>query len=94
MAPEWLIDIFVLEKHPDGTGKTCPDGVIDAPFRIQADDFAEIVLEQAARGVWRGLAAFLGLKGVESDPKKDEASIVIIAASFRPGQPTEPAVHT
>ena len=60
-----------------------PQRFVDAPSTIQGHQFAEVVDESSTfTGGYRLKLALVGIGRIESDPKEDEAGVVIVAASF------------
>ncbi len=92
--PKWVEDIAVLHEGSDGAGETLPDGIVDALLRVEPDNLAKIIGECVTLASDYVLKLpLISIRGVESDPEKDECGIGVIGRGFCSTYPTNGTMH-
>jgi hypothetical protein len=83
-----------LHEGSDGAGETLPDGIVDALLRVEPDNLAKIIGECVTLASDYVLKLpLISIRGVESDPEKDERRVWVIGRGFCSTYPTNGTMH-
>ena len=89
VLPERIEHKAVVQKHPDGSRKVVPYGVVHPMAGIESHHLSEVARERGAlpgRRVVKLL--FIRVGRVEADPQEDE-SCAVVRGLFRPSDPID-----
>ena len=92
VVPERLEHVAVLEEEAEGPREPGPDEIVQEVLAVELHEPLEEAIEHGL--LRRRLALDLvGVGGVEGDPEKDEAGVVVAVAPFGAAQPAHGSVH-
>jgi len=89
MVPEGLEHELVIDQQANGTREALPDGFVDKLVFVEGENAREIAIKYASLGIIGINGQALRVRGVESNPEKDELAIRIFSRTLGPLQPTQ-----